>query len=418
MLRVFPITLNGAAKRWVDRLTPGTINIWDLLQKDFTQRYCPPSKTAKQLEDIATSSKREKKHCTKLEKDSHGPIPGMTPAKGMATIASKLDNLGRDMKKLKENVHAIQVGYQLYGGPHLDKECPLNEEVKSIEEVKYGEFGRPFPNNIRVNEKFRELPPKEEDPGSFILPCSIGRLDFNNALADLGASISIMPLSMYKRLGMGKLELINMVIEMADNTKSIPKGIVKNLLIKINKFILPVDFVILDMIEDFRMPIILGRPLLATVHAKVDIFRKTISLELVPKVVPLADTTAPSKQELDLLFGPLYDEFFTADTSCVNKYSSPTDNSKQQDTPPSTTAQSTTELITPTTTITTEDNMLYGGGGIPFQLKSDSLPHGHAQTTKTYYKHQGSRIKKAQELKTKTSANSDINDPSSETKLQ
>ncbi|GJS52821.1 hypothetical protein Tco_0626183 [Tanacetum coccineum] len=62
--------------------------------------------------------------------------------------------------------------------------------------------------------------------------------------------------------------------------------------------------------------------------------------------------------------------------------------------------------------------MLYGGGGIPFQLKSDSLPHAHAQTTKTYYKHQDSRIKKAQELKTKTSANSDIKDLSSETKLQ
>ncbi|GJR49793.1 hypothetical protein Tco_1400314 [Tanacetum coccineum] len=61
---------------------------------------------------------------------------------------------------------------------------------------------------------------------------------------------------------------------------------------------------------------------------------------------------------------------------------------------------------------------LYGGGSIPFQLKSDSLPHAHAQTTKTYYKHQDSRIKKAQVLKTKTSANSDIKDNSSETKLR
>ncbi|GJZ35559.1 hypothetical protein Tco_0581376 [Tanacetum coccineum] len=85
------------------------------------------------------------------------------------------------------------------------------------------------------------LPPKEQDPRSFILPCSIGKLDFNNALADLGASISVMPLSMYKRL---------------------------------------VDFVILVMVEDLRMPIILGRPLLATAHAKVDIFRKFISLEV------------------------------------------------------------------------------------------------------------------------------------------
>ncbi|GKC92037.1 zinc knuckle CX2CX4HX4C containing protein [Tanacetum coccineum] len=135
--------------------------------------------------------------------------------------------------------------------------------------------------NLRCSALLQnQLPPKEEDSGSFILPCSIGRLDFNNPLADLGANINIMPFSMYKHLGMGKHEPINMVINMVDNTKSIPKGIVKNLLIKIDKFIFPVDFVVLDIIKDFRMPIILWRCLLAMTHAKVDIFRKTISLEV------------------------------------------------------------------------------------------------------------------------------------------
>ncbi|GJT83456.1 zinc knuckle CX2CX4HX4C containing protein [Tanacetum coccineum] len=154
----------------------------------------------------------------------------------LVAVISKLDNLGFDMKKLKENVYAIQVRCQICEGPHLDKECPLNEEVKQVDEVKYG------------------------------------RLDFNNALTDLEASISIMPFSMFKRLGIGKLEPINMVIEMADDTKCIPKGIVKNLLIKIDKIILPIDFIVLDIIEDFRIPVVLGRPLLATAHAKVDIF--------------------------------------------------------------------------------------------------------------------------------------------------
>ncbi|GJS53636.1 hypothetical protein Tco_0626998 [Tanacetum coccineum] len=51
------------------------------------------------------------------------------------------------MKKLKENVHTIQVGCQTYEGAHLDKDCPLNKEVKGMKEVKYGEFSRPFPNN-------------------------------------------------------------------------------------------------------------------------------------------------------------------------------------------------------------------------------------------------------------------------------
>ncbi|GJT27900.1 hypothetical protein Tco_0908175 [Tanacetum coccineum] len=108
-------------------------------------------------------------------------------------------------------------------------------------------------NEIRMNLRcpallHNHLPPKEQDPGSFILSCSIGKLDFKNALADLGASISIMPFSMYKCLGIGKLKPINMLLEMAHNTKCAPTGIVKNLLIKIDKFIFPVDFVILDKV--------------------------------------------------------------------------------------------------------------------------------------------------------------------------
>nr|GEZ79080.1 hypothetical protein [Tanacetum cinerariifolium] len=92
-------------------------------------------------------------------------------------------------------------------------------------------------------------------------------------------------------------------------------------------------------------------------HGIHDHISEPSSSKLVPKVVPLANKTAPSKQELDILFNSLCDEFFTAGTLCVNKSSSPTDNSTQQDTPPLETAQSTTELITPTTTIIVEDNI-------------------------------------------------------------
>ncbi|GJR07673.1 hypothetical protein Tco_0790325 [Tanacetum coccineum] len=66
---------------------------------------------------------------------------------GLAALVDKLDNLGRDMKKLKESVHVIQVGCQICEGPHLDKDCPLNEEVKLVEEVRYEEFGRTTPFN-------------------------------------------------------------------------------------------------------------------------------------------------------------------------------------------------------------------------------------------------------------------------------
>ncbi|GJW65081.1 integrase, catalytic region, zinc finger, CCHC-type containing protein [Tanacetum coccineum] len=79
-------------------------------------------------------------------------------------------------------------------------------------------------------------------------------------------------------------------------------------------------------------------------------------INLLSKKDVVIDTTAPSQQELYLLFGPLYDEFFTAGTSCVNKSSSPTDNSKQHDTPPTTNIHPTTEPITLTTIVHAEEN--------------------------------------------------------------
>ncbi|GKC59201.1 hypothetical protein Tco_1086799, partial [Tanacetum coccineum] len=143
MLQVFPFTPTRAAKRWVDRLAPGTINTWDLLKKAFIQRYCPPSKTAKQLEDIHNFTQEGDESlyqawewyndllykCPTHDINSHQKNIGSSSSNdGLAALVNKLDNLGRDMKKLKKSVHAIQVGCQICEGPHLDKDCPLNEE--------------------------------------------------------------------------------------------------------------------------------------------------------------------------------------------------------------------------------------------------------------------------------------------------
>ncbi|GKB86774.1 putative reverse transcriptase, RNA-dependent DNA polymerase [Tanacetum coccineum] len=123
-----------------------------------------------------------------------------------------------------------------------------------------------------------KLPPKEIDPGSFILPCIIENHSMSNALADLGASISVMPYSLFKRLGLGSLKPIKMTIKIADRSMQSPRGIKKNVLVKISNFVFPVDFVILNIMEDENVPIILGRPMLATAHAKIDVYEKKISL--------------------------------------------------------------------------------------------------------------------------------------------
>ncbi|GJS62731.1 putative nucleotidyltransferase, ribonuclease H [Tanacetum coccineum] len=110
---------------------------------------------------------------------------------------------------------------------------------------------------VTMNERcsavlLNKLPSKEKDPGSFTIPCNIGHLHINNTLADLGANRSIQ----------------------------YPQGIEKNILIKIDNFILPIDFLILDMREDSKIPIILGRPFLETDQAMIDVFNKKITLRV------------------------------------------------------------------------------------------------------------------------------------------
>nr|GEX92755.1 hypothetical protein [Tanacetum cinerariifolium] len=137
MLRGFLITLTGAVIRWVDRLPSGTVDSWDLFKKTFIQRYCPPSKTTKQLEEIRNFKHEGDKT---LYQAWERNIERSSNSEGITAILNKLENLGREMKKLKENGYAIQVGCQNCEGAHLDKDYPLKEEVKSIEENKYGEF--------------------------------------------------------------------------------------------------------------------------------------------------------------------------------------------------------------------------------------------------------------------------------------
>ncbi|GKC81214.1 zinc knuckle CX2CX4HX4C containing protein, partial [Tanacetum coccineum] len=369
LLRVFPITLIGSAKRWVDRLTPRAVNTWDLLKKPLSRGIVHHPRPLNDLKTSTTSSRKVMNHYTKLgnaltaiqtmanhskkwhDGTSNRNVISNSNTDGLAAIVSKLDNLGCDMKKLKENVHAIQVGCQICEGPHLDKEYPLNKEVKQVEEVKYGEFVRPAPLNGSNGSKFREesarrsaqmdqwikklqknaeintrnqsaslknletqieqltkelqsrttngppssstgqckvvnadhktpnihisssklnnlhgvsflsdsdsqvaqnneerttnvlqckLPPKEQNLGNFTLPCAIGNFNFYS-MANLGASVNVIPRGIFEFLKLTNLRKTNMLIEMYDMTKNAPLEVVENILVGIDKFIFPFD---------------------------------------------------------------------------------------------------------------------------------------------------------------------------------
>ena len=110
-----------------------------------------------------------------------------------------------------------------------------------------------------------------QDLGAFTIPCTVGSLHFAKALCDLGASINLMPLSIYKKLGLGDPKPTVMRLPMADRTVKRPIGILHDVLVKVESFIYSAYFVILDCEVDFEVPIIHGRPFLATGRAAVDI---------------------------------------------------------------------------------------------------------------------------------------------------
>ena len=115
----------------------------------------------------------------------------------------------------------------------------------------------------------RPLVQKKEDPGAFTIPCTIGLLHLVKALCDLGASINLMPLQIYKKLGLGDPKPTVMRLLMADRTIKRPIGILHAVLVKVETFIFTADFVILDCEVDFEVPIILGRQFLSTERALV-----------------------------------------------------------------------------------------------------------------------------------------------------
>ncbi|GKA24518.1 DNA-directed DNA polymerase, partial [Tanacetum coccineum] len=208
MLRAFPMSLTGAASRWLRNKPTGSITTWEDLKTKFLSKYCPPACTAKKMEEINNFQqepdenlyqawerfkellmKCPQHYLTEMQEvvlfyngldvptrqilDSRGAIPSKTAADakiaiqemaeysqkwhngtsrvrstetsdGLAAIQAQLNNLGREIKKVNEKVYAAQVGCEQCKGPYYTKDCPLKEEGKTLEEAYYTQFGGPF----------------------------------------------------------------------------------------------------------------------------------------------------------------------------------------------------------------------------------------------------------------------------------
>nr|GFA77218.1 reverse transcriptase domain-containing protein [Tanacetum cinerariifolium] len=160
---------------------------------------------------------------------------------------------------------------------HMPKFVPmfkklLNNKDKLIELTKM-----PLNKNC-LAIVLKKLLEKLGDPGRFLIPYDFMGFDNYLALADLGASINLMPLSIWKKLKLHTLNDTKMVLELADRTISKPTGVAENVFVKVSKFYFPADFVILDFVADPRVPLILRRPFLSTAHALIDVYEGEITL--------------------------------------------------------------------------------------------------------------------------------------------
>ncbi|CAM8905422.1 unnamed protein product [Rhodiola kirilowii] len=126
------------------------------------------------------------------------------------------------------------------------------------------------------------MPKKEKDPGSFSIPITIGDVNISKALCDLGASISLMPYSLYKKLDMGTLVPTSISLRLADRSSRIPSGILEDVPVpvKVGKFYIPVDFFVLEMEEEREIPIIFGRPFLKTTKAVISCINDSLEFEI------------------------------------------------------------------------------------------------------------------------------------------
>ncbi|WCJ19866.1 hypothetical protein M5689_002140 [Euphorbia peplus] len=220
-----------------------------LVQEEPVEKYIPPSpyQPPAPYPGALVGEKLEKRHSKILDtlRKLHINLPFLEALNQMPDYKKFLKDILSNKTKLK-NVSCVQ----------LNRDC----------------------SSILLNRL--PLPRKMKDPGSFSIPCSIGNLHVENALCDLGASINLIPYSLYTKLGIGEPQPTRMSIQLADRSICYPRGIVEDVLVKVGKFILPADFVVMDMPEDMHVPIILGRPFLATGGALIDVKAKELSFRV------------------------------------------------------------------------------------------------------------------------------------------
>ncbi|GKB47165.1 reverse transcriptase domain-containing protein, partial [Tanacetum coccineum] len=206
------------------------------------------------------------------------PIP--KPYKTTIPYPQRLikENIEAQYGKFRDMIRVIRINVPLVdvlaGMPNYDKF--LKELVNNKHKIEQMSAALLSDESSAILQN--KVPPKLGDPGSFLIPCNINKAFSCNALADLGASINLMPYSLYPKLSLKTLKPTKMSVRLVDRSFRYPVGICENMLVEVGKFIFPADFVIIEMEEDSKVPLILGKPFLHTTDAVIRVKQKQLNL--------------------------------------------------------------------------------------------------------------------------------------------
>ncbi|XP_019232727.1 PREDICTED: uncharacterized protein LOC109213390 [Nicotiana attenuata] len=191
------------------------------------------------------------------------------PEQVVEKASSKEKTQGSGQRKFMEMLRHIQLNI-----PLMDALRKMLGYAKIMKDLMSRKFDFQHLSTVTLTETCnavvtRPMAQKVSNLGSFTIPCTIRSYAFAKALCDLGASINLMPLAIYIKL-IGKARPTSMLLQLADRTAKRLTGILDDVLIQVGKFVFPADFVILDCQVDEEIPIIIGRPFLATGGALID----------------------------------------------------------------------------------------------------------------------------------------------------
>ncbi|KAI5313291.1 hypothetical protein L3X38_042465 [Prunus dulcis] len=254
-----------------------------------TSQSAPKAKSDSQEPNPFQLHKRDDKFVpSHLHQDRYIPPPPYIPPIPFPGRLKKA-NQDKAFKEIYDILSKVNINL-----PLLDVVKQIPASGKFIKHLMTHKLNFTPSEEVKLNKNVsavlqRKLPPKLEDPGSFNIPINIGDKTVGRAMLDLGASINVMPYSVYQALGLEGIKKTSIRLELADHSIKYPRGIVEDILVQVNTLILPADFVVMDMEDnpyvDRVDPILLGRPFMATADTIIKVKDGTLSMTVLGETV-------------------------------------------------------------------------------------------------------------------------------------